>query len=298
MRGDASIGGTDATLGELIHLRSSDLTTAERRVARSLFATNLVAGFDTVAGLAKRSRVSGPTVLRFVSKLGFSGYADFQRALRNDLAARIDSPLRLPARSGSEPHGNQILDDARYRLVRAIDSTFANLPRGEFDAVVDLLADKRRRVWTGGGRLTHAGAAILQAHLYQFRPRTQLIDYAPSGRVGALLEVSRKDVMVVFDMRRYQKDTIALAERVRDRGATIVLITDLWLSPIADFANHVLPVDVDATSPRDSVVSCIALIEVLVASIMDRLGEPARRRVSELERLREGDTWDDDEISN
>ena len=131
-----------------------------------------------------------------------------------------------------------------------------------------------------------------------FVPRTQLIDFAPSGRVGALLEVSRKDVMVVFDMRRYQKDTIALAEGVRDRGATIVLITDPWLSPIADFANHVLPVDVDATSPRDSVVSCIALIEVLVAGIMNRLGEPARRRVSEFERLREGDTWDDDETSN
>ena len=298
MREDASIDGTDAPLGELIHLRSSDLTTAERRVARSLFATNLVAGFDTVAGLAKRSRVSGPTVLRFVSKLGFSGYADFQRALRNDLAARIDSPLRLQARSGSEPCGSHILDEARGHLVRSIDSTFANLPRGEFDAVVDLLADKRRRVWTGGGRFTHAGAAILQAHLYRFRPRTQLIDYAPAGRVGALLEVSRKDVMVVFDMRRYQKDTIALAEGVRDRGATIVLITDPWLSPIADFASHVLPVDVDATSPSDSVVSCIALIEVLVAGTIDRLGEPARRRVSEFERLREGDTWDNDEIQN
>ena len=298
MRGDASIDDTDAALGELIHRRSSELTTAERRVARALFATNLVAGFDTVAGLAKRSQVSGPTVLRFVSKLGFSGYADFQRALRQDLAARIDSPLRLHARSGPEPHGNHILDDARGRLVRSIDSTFANLPRGEFDAVIDLLADKRRRVWTGGGRFTHAGAAILQAHLYRFRPRTQLIDYAPSGRAGALLEVSRKDVIVVFDVRRYQKDTFALAEVVRDRGATIVLITDPWLSPIADFANHVLPVDVETPSPLDSVVSCIALIEVLVAGVMDRLGEPARRRVSEFERLREGDTWTNDEFLN
>ena len=296
MMGDAVIAETGATLGELIHQRSRELTTAERRVARTLFATNLVAGFDTVAGLAARSHVSGPTVLRFVSKLGFSGYAEFQRALRHDLAARIDSPLRLYSRSHSELRSGHVLDAARARLARVLDSTFANLPQGEFDAVVDQLADRRRTVWMVGGRRTQAGAEILHAHLYRVRPRAQMFDVTPSGRVNAVLEVSRKDVVVVFDVKRYQKDTFALAESIRDRGATIVLITDPWLSPIADFASNVLTFDVDAPSPYGSMVSCVALIEVLVAGIVERLGESARRRVAEFERLRESYTWDDGEI--
>ena len=296
MMGDAVIAESDSTLGELIHQRSRDLTTAERRVARTLFSTNLVAGFDTVAGLAARSRVSGPTVLRFVSKLGFSGYAEFQRALRHDLAARIDSPLRIYARSPAEQRGDHILDVARGRVAQAIDSTFGNLPKGEFDAVVNLLADRRRGVWTGGGRCTQAGAQILQAHLFRIRPRAQLIEYTPSGRVNAVLEVSRRDVVVVFDVRRYQKDTFALAESVRDRGATIVLVTDPWLSPIADFANNVLTFDVDGSSPHGSIVGCVALIEVLIAGIAERLGRPAGKRASEFERLREGYTWDDGEV--
>ena len=226
MEEEAVIAETGSTLGEHIHRRSRDLTTAERRVARTLFATNLVAGFDTVAGLAARSSVSGPTVLRFVSKLGFAGYAEFQRALRHDLAARIDSPLRLYAQSHSERRGDHILDAARGRVNRVIDSTFASLPRGEFDGVVELLADRRRGVWTGGGRCTQFGAEILQSQLFRLRPRSQVIDYTPSGRVNAVLEVARRDVVVLFDVRRYQKDTFALAESVRDRGATIVLITD------------------------------------------------------------------------
>ena len=40
-----------------------------------------------------------------------------------------------------------------------------------------------------------------------------------------------RNSVVVFDLRRYQKDTIALAEAAGKRGATIVLVTDPWLSP-------------------------------------------------------------------
>ena len=43
-------------------------------------------------------------------------------------------------------------------------------------------------------------------------------------------------------------------------------------------------------------VACVALVEVLIAGVVERLGEPARRRVSEFERLREGYTWNDGEI--
>ena len=141
------------TLGDLIHQRTADLTTAERRVARTLFASNLMAGFDTVAGLAPRLGVSGPTVLRFASKIGFAGYADFQRALESDVAARIDSPLRLQGRSPPEQCRDHLLDIAGDSFINSVKSTFANLPRGEFDGVVALLADRRRTVYTSGGAL-------------------------------------------------------------------------------------------------------------------------------------------------
>src|SRR4051812_10960471 len=68
---------------------------AERKVARVLLAAYPSAGFETVARLAERADVSGPTVIRFVNRLGFKGFPDFQEALRRDLDERSASPLRI-----------------------------------------------------------------------------------------------------------------------------------------------------------------------------------------------------------
>jgi DNA-binding MurR/RpiR family transcriptional regulator len=281
------------TLGELIHQRTADLTPAERRVARSLFATNLMAGFDTVAELAERAQVSGPTIVRFANKLGFSGYPQFQKALRLDLAERIDSPLRLYAKTPPDGRQDQVLDRARETFVRGLETTFSNIPQAEFAAIVDLLADKRRPLWATGGRFTQFCAEMLQAHLYQLRPNCRAVTYTPAGRADGLLDVSKRDVFIVFDLRRYQKDTVDLTHAAKARGATIVLVTDAWLSPIADIADHVLTVDVESPSPYDSMVPGIALVEALIAGVVVKLGPSTRQRISNLERLREGYTWDD-----
>ena len=212
------------------------------------------------------------------------------------MVACIESPLRLYSRSPPERRRDHLLDIAGESFAHSVQSTFANLPRGEFDGAVALLADRRRTVYTSGGRFTQALAEMLHAHLYQLRPRTRLIGYTPQGRADALLDVSRRDVVVIFDVRRYQKDTIALAEVAKKQGATIVLITDPWLSPIADLADHVLTVDADAPSPYDTLVPCMALVEALVAGIVSQLGDATRRRISTLELLRKGYTWDDQEF--
>lgn len=287
----------EITLGELIQQRTDRLTPSERRVARVLFATNLMAGFDTVAELAERAQVSGPTVVRFATKLGYAGYPEFQKALRHDLADRIDSPLRLYAKSTPNPDGDEILETVRDAFVRGLETTFANLHPAEFSSVVALLSDKRRPVWMTGGRFTQTCAEMLQAHLYQLRPHCHVIAHGPSGRADALLDVARRDVLLIFDMRRYQKDTIALTRAAKARGATIVLVTDPWLSPIADIADHVLTVDVEAPSPYDSMVPCVALVEGLVAAVVAKMGKTTRRRIAHLESLREGYTWDDQAFS-
>ncbi|MEH1124943.1 MurR/RpiR family transcriptional regulator [Micromonospora sp. CPCC 206061] len=80
--------------------------------------------------------------------------------------------------------------------------------------------------------------------------------------------------------------TIELATAAAGAGASVVLLTDQYLSPIADIAEAVLPARVDAPSPFDSLVPAMALVESLVAGVSDKLGDAARKRFRQLEDLR------------
>jgi DNA-binding MurR/RpiR family transcriptional regulator len=84
---------------------------------------------------------------------------------------------------------------------------------------------------------------------------------------------------------------VIFAQKAAKRGVTIVLITDPWLSPIADFADHVLMASVEAPSPYDSMVPSLAVVEALIAVLVARMGSATRERIEALEDLRVGFTW-------
>src|SRR3989442_6231635 len=113
---------TDHRVGELVRQRLASLSPAERKLARALLASYPIAGLESVARFAERAGVSPPTVTRFITKLGFRGYPEFQESLRLEVQARLSSPL---ARYRDEPkHDSAVyhtLDDFGHTLEETPD---------------------------------------------------------------------------------------------------------------------------------------------------------------------------------
>ncbi|MEW1587694.1 MurR/RpiR family transcriptional regulator [Micromonospora vinacea] len=272
----------------LIRQRLGECSPAERRVARALLAAYPAAGLGTVAALAERAEVSAPTVLRFLSRLGFGGYPEFQRALRDELTERETSPLtayRAAERTGEHPAG--ALARAAASLPEAVARTLAEVPQGEVDAAARLFADQQLRVTAFGGRFSGLLAHYLVLHLMQVRGGSRLLPDSPVGRTDMLVDVGRRDLVALFDFRRYEEPTLALARQVTARGARVVLFTDRWLSPVAGLAEVVLPGRVESPSLYDSFVPALALVETVVAAVIDRLGPAAGTRLKAMEQTQQ-----------
>ncbi|MFJ1755481.1 MurR/RpiR family transcriptional regulator [Kitasatospora sp. NPDC088134] len=271
------------TLAEDIRQRLGDCSPAERKVGRVLLAGWPAAGFETVAALAERAAVSPPTVIRFVNRLGYSGFPDFQAALRTELDDRRASPVTLYSTGrfgadggdGEAPPGGTagLLAHGRQVFTAAVGRTLAEVSPHELERAVQLLADPKRRVVLAGGRFTHLFAQYLALHLMQLRPDVHLLPDRPVERTALLASLGRRDVVVVFDYRRYEQDKVTLAELVREAGGRIVLFTDAWLSPVSTHAEVVLSSQVDAPSPYDSLVPTLAVVETVVAGLVAALGE-------------------------
>ena len=268
-----------ATVAERIRARMGEVSPAERRVARAILAHYPSAGLEPTPRLAERAGVSPATVVRFVARLGFDGYREFQQALRDEIQARRASPLTLPPRvTGGSPAAELRAVSAEV-FQRALTETWAALPEADLAAAVELLADPGRRVTSFGGRFSHLLAQYLDLHLRLMRPGTVVHSEPPRRNPAFLVDVGRRDVCVVFDFRRYERETVELAAHVHARGAKVVLVTDPWLSPAAASADLVLPARVEGPSPFDSLVSATAVVEVLVAGVHARLGDDAEARM-------------------
>ncbi|MFC7673877.1 MurR/RpiR family transcriptional regulator [Mycolicibacterium sp. GCM10028919] len=264
----------------------SSLSKAERRVGRALLADYPSAGLASAARLAERAEVSPPTVLRFAQSLGYDGFAGLQVALRAELTAQSSGPItRLPDAPAAGGLLDRLLRQARGQNDRALE-TLALLPEPALDAAVALLSDAGRPVHLHGGRFSHLLAAHLAAHLEQLRPGVRLLT-DPRGRdLGSMMELTRRDVVVLFDYHRYQRSAADLAAVVHRAGATVVLITDDLACPVAPDAEVVLAASSTVGTVYQSMAAGFLLTELLIPLVMDAIGEPARTRMALWEQQR------------
>jgi DNA-binding MurR/RpiR family transcriptional regulator len=276
------------TVAQRVRAQLPRLPRAELLVAQALLANYPAAGLHTVASLAKDAEVSAPTVLRLAERLGFGGFTDLQDALRAELHERSLAPIeRLIDFSGADDP----ISRSRESFVRGITDTYDQLSPLAFQTAVELLSAPRNRIYASGGRFTFLLAKNLVQQLEILRPQVWFL--STDDRTTMLTDISAKDVVFIADLRRYQPSTVTFGLEAARRGARIILLTDRWLSPIAEVATAVLPVSLEAPHPLDSMVPALAVIETLLAGVVDALGDEPVERMK-----RYDDAWESRGFSN
>jgi len=280
------------TIAELVRENMIQLTASERKVARALLASYPLAGLEPLRELSGRALVSMPTVVRFVIRLGFEGYPAFQQSLRAEVQERISSPSNRfdPQLSSLAPAG--LIASSFGHLTKSLEATADGLGSHEFEAAVGLLSDSKRRISALGGRVSHVLATHLVNQLKDLRGDVKVQPGGSTRLMAELFGITKRDVLVVFDYKRYQRDTVTFAQQAARRGASLILITDPLLSPIADVAEQMLTFSVQALPPFDSPIGGFAIVETLLAGVAARLGEAGRARISQMEELSTPWMWD------
>lgn len=271
------------SVAERIAGRIDDMSTSERRAAQTLIANYPVLGLKTVADFSLQAGVSSPTILRFVSRLGFQNYPEFQSALQDELAAQLQSPLsRSTAPAGPRDRSLPVIDATLDNIRETLDHVTAR-QRGE---MVSLLSDTRSKLFLVGGRFTDPIARYMGAHMTLVRPNVFHLSGQENGWRDRLVDMGKRDVLVVFDIRRYQESLLTFAEKAHRRGTQIILFTDQWLSPIARFARHVVAGRTAVPSAWDSSAALFVMTETLIGEVTRRIGPQSEERMSAIEGLR------------
>ncbi|MGH6616104.1 MurR/RpiR family transcriptional regulator [Sphingomonas sp.] len=271
---------------EILGSAENTLTPSESKIVQVLLADYPGAGLGSASGLARRAGVSDPTVVRLVNKLGFDSFPAFQARLLEEVEERLRSPLMMLETRASGGGGSVVADYLMSVTHRLRDATEAAVAE-PYERAVDLVMGARGRVQIVGGRFSRHVAGMLAGYLLQFRQGVGLLGPLSAESVDGLLDMGRKDVLIVFDYRRYQTDVVDFVRQAAARGVRIILFTDPWLSPLADVAEVVFIASVEVDSPYDSLAPAVAQMEALVAHLVAREKEVMEHRVAGLEKLRD-----------
>lgn len=274
------------TVRETIRREAANLTASERKVANAVLADYPFGGLQTIQELAERCGVSAPSITRFVAKIGFGGYQDFQRQLIGELREGSRSPLDLKA---TEKLGkdDEFLSDYARRAALNVEEMATSVSPEQFDAIVKLVADPARNIFVIGGRVSDSIATFLSIHLQQIRQKIFHLPPNPEHWPDHLLRMRKQDVFIVFDFRRYQGNLVRLAEIVATkRQCSIVLVTDKWMSPAARHADIVVALPIESETAWDTVVGAIAFMEALIVKVSEADWPATRKRIEAWDELR------------
>lgn len=261
------------------------LTRTERQLAAHLMQHYPVAALGSITALARAAGVSSPTVLRLAHKLGFKGYPDLQAQVHAEVEARLASPIAKRARWTGGVPDTHILNRFADAVLQNLTATLSRIDHADFDACADLLADPARQVFVSGGRITHAIADYLVTQLRVMRPGVTLVPGLSNGWPPTLLDMRPGDVLLAFDIRRYEANVVQLAEVAAERGAQVILFTDSWMSPVASVARISFAAAIEVPSAWDSTVALQVLVESLIAAVQARNWPATEQRLTELEAL-------------
>jgi DNA-binding MurR/RpiR family transcriptional regulator len=280
-------GPMSLALSERIRRNMETLTPSEKRAAHTLLHSYPFAGLETVSEYAARASVSAPSILRFVARLGFSGYAEFQRVLRNELEAQHEDPVsKALSRTGAdhERPDHQVFRRVAEKFQENVQATIDNIVPAEINAVISLLADEKRIVSIYGGQFTGVYAQYLAVHLRMLRQNIAVLE----NRFwkDRILDVSRRHILVVFDIRRYDSEALEIAKAARKSGASVVLVTDEWMSPIASEALHILPAHIRTGQNWDSTAGILLICETIITAVTLELWPKAKERLIAMEQYR------------
>ncbi len=276
---------TQKSVADLIRDHFEGLTPTERRFANAMLENYPVSCLGSITAVAEAAGVSTPTVLRMVKKIGFKGFPDFQASVRAELEEKISSPITKYNRWSESVSDEHILNKFADAITENLKQSLMQIDPSMFDEVVKILSDEDHALHVVGGRITRSLADYFFTHMQVARRRVTRVASNSNTWPHYILNMQKGDVLLAFDVRRYEHNIINLTRIARERGVKIVLFTDQWSSPAAKNAQFVFNLRTGVPSPWDSSSVILFVLETLIAAVQAKTWDRTKNRMAELEKL-------------
>ena len=258
------------------------LSKGQKRIAEYIVNHYDKAAFMTASRLGEKVQVSESTVVRFAIALGYDGYPALQKALQEMIRNRLTTVQRVEMTGDMSE--SAVLGMVFKADMQNIRQTTEDIDEAAFSGVVDALC-AGRRVYVVGVRSSAPLAQFLGYYMSFIRDDVTVITSGISDVLEQVVRVGPDDVMMGISFPRYSRRTIEAMRYAKERGATVVSLTDTPLSPLGEASDLCLTARSDMASFVDSLVAPLSMINALIVAMSLRSRDSVAAHFGKLEKL-------------
>ncbi len=255
----------------------------QKLIARYILDNYDKAAFMTASRLGKTVQVSESTVVRFATQLGYDGYPSMQRALQEMIRGKLTSIQRIQASDGSLG-GSDLVTNVLHRDMENIRMAIDQTDASEFDRVTDMIA-AAKHIYIVGFRSSSFLAGYLNFYFRLIFDNVTLVSGGAAGTFDQIFRVGPGDIVFTICFPRYSELALKTIQFAKDRGATIIALTDSELSPVARAADASILVHNEMISFVDSLAAPMSMLNALILAASRRKGMDVSASFSKLEQI-------------
>lgn len=244
----------------------------------------------TASKLGNIVGVSESTVVRFATELGFEGYPEMQKALKEFTSNKLTTVQRMNVMN-DQLAGEDVLSRVLNFDIEQIRKTLDEIDKEEFYTTVDALV-QAKNIYVIGARSASVLARFIVFYFNIIFDNVKIIHTTSTSEMfEQILNVGEGDIMIGVSFPRYSKHTVKAFRYAHENGAKVIGITDSKASPLAKYADHLLLAHSDMASFADSLVAPMSLINALISAVGMRKQEYVSHNFERLEYI-----WDKYEV--
>ena len=268
----------------LIHEQRSGFSKGQKLIADYIDQWYDKAAFMTAAKLGRTVGVSESTVVRFAVELGYEGYPELQKALREMIRNKLTAVQRMEV-AEEQIADSDVLDIVLNQDIDRIKETLSETKKTDFNGAVEALL-QAKNIYLLGIRSSATLSGFLGFYFSLLFDSVKIVNStSPNDIFEQILNIGPGDVIVGISFPRYSKRTIKALKFAADMGSTVIAITDTPASPITARAKYTLLARSDMASFVDSLVAPLSLINALIVAVGLKKKKDVERTFNRLEQI-------------
>lgn len=256
---------TGSNIIEVVRHALGDLRKSERKVADRVLESPHRILSATLAEAAALSDVSEPTVIRFCTAIGCTGYQEFKLRLAHSLALGVTPTHSVLSKADRL---ETLVEKIFGYTLTSLDWARSHLDLDAIETAVDVLADARRIEFFGMGASNIVALDAQQKFPLFGVPCGAQADIHQQLATASSMRAG--DVAVVFSNTGQTQPMIKAAREARAGGARVIGVSG-GQSPLLDHCDIPIIVETldntDLYTPTISRIAALVVVDILSAAV-------------------------------